>query len=179
MPELITGIGLITTVLAAFIGLAQRDIKRVVAYSTLNSLGLMFVALGVGRRRRGDALPVHARLLQGAALPRLPAPSSTRRRSRRSTSSAASGTRCRSRRRRSSSARWRWPGSSRSPASGRRTRSSSASTTAHLNDFVLDRRVHHAADHGALHDARRHADVLRQAEGPARATITRTSRRRR
>jgi NADH-quinone oxidoreductase subunit L len=48
MPELITGIGLITTMLAAFMGLAQRDIKRVIAYSTLNSLGLMFVALGVG-----------------------------------------------------------------------------------------------------------------------------------
>jgi NADH-quinone oxidoreductase subunit L len=48
MPELITGIGLITTMLAALIGLAQRDIKRVVAYSTLNSLGLMFVALGSG-----------------------------------------------------------------------------------------------------------------------------------
>jgi NADH-quinone oxidoreductase subunit L len=48
MPELITSIGLITTVLAALIGLAQRDIKRVVAYSTLNSLGLMFVALGAG-----------------------------------------------------------------------------------------------------------------------------------
>ncbi len=48
MPELITGIGLTTTVLAALIGLAQRDIKRVVAYSTLNSLGLMMVALGSG-----------------------------------------------------------------------------------------------------------------------------------
>ncbi len=48
MPELITGIGLITTFLSVFIGLAQRDIKRVVAYSTLNSLGLMMVALGSG-----------------------------------------------------------------------------------------------------------------------------------
>ncbi len=48
MPELITAIGLTTTMLAAFIGLAQRDIKRVVAYSTLNSLGLMMVALGSG-----------------------------------------------------------------------------------------------------------------------------------
>lgn len=46
--DLILVIGLITTVMAALIGLAQRDIKRVVAYSTLNSLGLMFVALGVG-----------------------------------------------------------------------------------------------------------------------------------
>jgi len=48
MMELITTIGLITTIMAALIGLAQRDIKRVVAYSTLNSLGLMFVALGSG-----------------------------------------------------------------------------------------------------------------------------------
>jgi NADH-quinone oxidoreductase subunit L len=48
VPELITYVGLATTLLAAFIGLAQRDIKRVVAYSTLNSLGLMMVALGSG-----------------------------------------------------------------------------------------------------------------------------------
>jgi NADH-quinone oxidoreductase subunit L len=48
MPELITAIGLTTTILAALIGLAQPDIKRVVAYSTLNSLGLMMVALGSG-----------------------------------------------------------------------------------------------------------------------------------
>ena len=48
MPELIASIGLVTTVLAALIGLAQSDIKRVIAYSTLNSLGLMFVALGAG-----------------------------------------------------------------------------------------------------------------------------------
>jgi NADH-quinone oxidoreductase subunit L len=48
MPELITGIGLATTVLSVLIGLTQRDIKRVIAYSTLNSLGLMFVALGSG-----------------------------------------------------------------------------------------------------------------------------------
>ena len=41
-------IGLITTFLAALIGLAQSDIKRVVAYSTLNCLGLMMVALGSG-----------------------------------------------------------------------------------------------------------------------------------
>ncbi|MEX2247629.1 MAG: NADH-quinone oxidoreductase subunit L [Dehalococcoidia bacterium] len=48
MPELITALGLTTAVLSALMGLAQRDIKRVVAYSTLNSLGLMFVALGSG-----------------------------------------------------------------------------------------------------------------------------------
>ena len=48
MPELITALGLTTAVLAALMGLAARDIKRIVAYSTLNSLGLMFVALGSG-----------------------------------------------------------------------------------------------------------------------------------
>ncbi|HEX5479194.1 MAG TPA: NADH-quinone oxidoreductase subunit L [Dehalococcoidia bacterium] len=48
MPELITALALTTVILSALIGLAQRDIKRVVAYSTLNSLGLMFVALGSG-----------------------------------------------------------------------------------------------------------------------------------
>lgn len=48
VPELIMTIGMITVFLSALTGLAQRDIKRVVAYSTLNSLGLMFVALGAG-----------------------------------------------------------------------------------------------------------------------------------
>jgi NADH-quinone oxidoreductase subunit L len=48
LPELITALGLTTTMLSVFIALTQRDIKRVVAYSTLNSLGLMFVALGSG-----------------------------------------------------------------------------------------------------------------------------------
>jgi NADH-quinone oxidoreductase subunit L len=47
-PELVTSIGLVTVVLSALIGLTQRDIKRVIAYSTINSLGLMFVALGLG-----------------------------------------------------------------------------------------------------------------------------------
>ena len=38
--------GLTTVMLSATMGLAATDIKRVIAYSTLNSLGLMFVALG-------------------------------------------------------------------------------------------------------------------------------------
>ena len=41
-------IGVITTLMSAFIGLLQTDVKRVIAYSTLNSLGLMFIALGTG-----------------------------------------------------------------------------------------------------------------------------------
>jgi NADH-quinone oxidoreductase subunit L len=45
---LVTGIGLITVFMSATMGLVMSDIKRVVAYSTLNSLGLMMVALGAG-----------------------------------------------------------------------------------------------------------------------------------
>ena len=47
-PELLMAIGLLTVFLSAFLGLVMTDIKRVIAYSTINSLGLMFVALGVG-----------------------------------------------------------------------------------------------------------------------------------
>ena len=45
---LVTGVGLITVLMSATMGLVMSDIKRVVAYSTLNSLGLMMVALGAG-----------------------------------------------------------------------------------------------------------------------------------
>ncbi|MGD0766017.1 MAG: NADH-quinone oxidoreductase subunit L, partial [Dehalococcoidia bacterium] len=45
---IITAVGLITVFLSATMGLVMTDMKRVVAYSTLNSLGLMFVALGSG-----------------------------------------------------------------------------------------------------------------------------------
>lgn len=41
-------IGLITSIWAALIGLRQNDIKKVLAYSTVSQLGLMFVALGMG-----------------------------------------------------------------------------------------------------------------------------------
>ncbi|MPZ47781.1 MAG: hypothetical protein GEU75_00415 [Dehalococcoidia bacterium] len=41
-------LGLITTFLSVFMGLVMTDIKQVIAYSTLNSLGLMMVALGFG-----------------------------------------------------------------------------------------------------------------------------------
>ncbi|WP_029422306.1 NADH-quinone oxidoreductase subunit L [Alicyclobacillus macrosporangiidus] len=41
-------IGGITALLAAFIALTQRDIKRVIAYSTISQLGYMMMALGVG-----------------------------------------------------------------------------------------------------------------------------------
>jgi NADH-quinone oxidoreductase subunit L len=44
----IAAIGIFTAILAASIALTQRDIKRVLAYSTLSQLGYMFAALGVG-----------------------------------------------------------------------------------------------------------------------------------
>ncbi|HLV02301.1 MAG TPA: NADH-quinone oxidoreductase subunit L, partial [Acidobacteriota bacterium] len=41
-------IGLLTALLAALIAVAQRDIKKVLAYSTVSQLGYMFLAVGVG-----------------------------------------------------------------------------------------------------------------------------------
>jgi len=41
-------IGAATAIYAASIGLAQNDIKRVLAYSTISQLGYMFLACGVG-----------------------------------------------------------------------------------------------------------------------------------
>ena len=46
--ELVAVIGMVTALFAATIGLAQTDIKKVLAYSTVSQLGYMFVALGVG-----------------------------------------------------------------------------------------------------------------------------------
>lgn len=44
----ILAIGVATSVFAAIIALKQYDIKKVLAYSTVSQLGLMFAALGVG-----------------------------------------------------------------------------------------------------------------------------------
>jgi NADH-quinone oxidoreductase subunit L len=46
-------IGLATAVLSATIGLVQNDIKRVLAYSTVSQLGLMFLGMGVGAYAAG------------------------------------------------------------------------------------------------------------------------------
>ena len=46
--DIILYIGLATSLIAAFIAMRQSDIKKVLAYSTVSQLGLMFVALGMG-----------------------------------------------------------------------------------------------------------------------------------
>lgn len=46
--EVVAIVGLCTLLFAATIGLAQNDIKKVLAYSTVSQLGYMFLALGVG-----------------------------------------------------------------------------------------------------------------------------------
>jgi NADH-quinone oxidoreductase subunit L len=46
--EVVAVIGVCTALFAATIGLAQNDIKKVLAYSTVSQLGYMFLALGVG-----------------------------------------------------------------------------------------------------------------------------------
>jgi NADH-quinone oxidoreductase subunit L len=46
--QVVAVIGAATALMAATIGLAQNDIKRVLAYSTVSQLGYMFMACGVG-----------------------------------------------------------------------------------------------------------------------------------
>lgn len=48
VQNIIAIVGAITSLVAATIGLAQNDIKKVLAYSTVSQLGLMFLALGLG-----------------------------------------------------------------------------------------------------------------------------------
>ena len=62
--QTVTWIGAITAVFAALIAVAQTDIKRILAYSTVSQLGFMMVGLGAGGEPRnvksrcvGDAGP--------------------------------------------------------------------------------------------------------------------------
>ena len=70
-PEIIAWVGAITALFAATIAVAQNDIKKVLAYSTVSQLGYMFLAVGYGGLRRGDLPHGDARVLQGADVPRV------------------------------------------------------------------------------------------------------------
>ncbi len=48
VQTIIAVVGAVTALVAATIGLVQNDIKKVLAYSTVSQLGLMFLALGLG-----------------------------------------------------------------------------------------------------------------------------------
>lgn len=48
VQNIIAIVGAVTSLAAASIGLVQNDIKKVLAYSTVSQLGLMFLALGLG-----------------------------------------------------------------------------------------------------------------------------------
>lgn len=48
VQSIIAVVGAVTSLVAASIGLVQNDIKKVLAYSTVSQLGLMFLALGLG-----------------------------------------------------------------------------------------------------------------------------------
>ena len=105
----------------------QHDIKKVLAYSTLSQLGYMVMALGFLVRPPSAMfhLTTHA-CLQGAALPRLGLrdPRLPPRAGHAPDGRPGFKQDARSLQGRSGSGRWRSRASSRSPASGRRTRSS-------------------------------------------------------
>ena len=48
VQDIMAIVGTVTAIVAASIGLVQNDIKKVLAYSTVSQLGLMFLALGLG-----------------------------------------------------------------------------------------------------------------------------------
>ena len=130
-PDVIAWVGVITALFAATIAVAQNDIKKVLAYSTISQLGYMFLAVGVGRLR-GRHLPHgHPRLLQGAAVPRLRLgdPRHARRAGHAPHGRPAEVHADHRRHLHRRLARHRRR-ARRSPASGRRTRSSSSPTTA-------------------------------------------------
>jgi NADH-quinone oxidoreductase subunit L len=51
--QVVLYVGLATAIFAATIAVSQNDIKKVLAYSTVSQLGLMFVALGLGAYSTG------------------------------------------------------------------------------------------------------------------------------
>nr|YP_010189029.1 NdhF [Ptychomnion cygnisetum]QZJ47832.1 NdhF [Ptychomnion cygnisetum] len=56
--NIISWIGALTALLGATIALAQKDIKKVLAYSTMSQLGYMMLALGIGSYQAGLFHPI-------------------------------------------------------------------------------------------------------------------------
>ena len=48
LPPLVAGIGLFTAVSSALVAATRKDLKRILAYSTVSHLGIMMLALGLG-----------------------------------------------------------------------------------------------------------------------------------
>src|SRR5206468_1978766 len=53
VQDLAAGLGTATLLLAGLIALAQVDIKRVIAYSTMSQIGYMFLGVGLGAYANG------------------------------------------------------------------------------------------------------------------------------
>ena len=114
---------MITALFAATIAVAQNDIKKVLAYSTVSQLGYMFLAVGSGAYVAAIFhMITHAFfkallfLGAGSVIHGMHDEQDMRR-------MGGCASACRSPRSRSSSAGWPSPACRRSPASGRRTRS--------------------------------------------------------
>ena len=122
-------VGVRTALFAATIAVAQNDIKKVLAYSTVSQLGYMFLAVGSGAYVAAIFhMVTHAFfkallfLGSGSVIHGMHDEQDMRR-------MGALRKLCRSRRPRSSSAGWPSPACRRSPASGRRTRSCCSPST--------------------------------------------------
>jgi NADH-quinone oxidoreductase subunit L len=53
IATLVAVVGMLTAIVAATVGMAQTNIKKVLAYSTVSQLGYMFLAVGVGAYTAG------------------------------------------------------------------------------------------------------------------------------
>lgn len=60
--------GAVTAVLGVLYALLQQDIKRLLAYSTVENIGIIFVGLGLALAFRASAIPLPAALAMTAAL---------------------------------------------------------------------------------------------------------------
>ena len=64
----LAGLGLLTALVGVSLALHQRDLKRVLAYSSIENMGLIGLALGVGLWGRASRMPVVAALGMAAGL---------------------------------------------------------------------------------------------------------------